>query len=448
MNVKFEKNAEAVAGKLILNIEKADYQDQVAATLKKMKQKAQMPGFRKGMVPMSLIQKMYGTEAKAEEVQKVIADAVNNYIKDENLQLLGEPMLADENEAADIAAKDDFEFIFDIALAPEISVKIDGRTSVDYYCIEVDDEAVNKQIDGFRRQNGRHQNAEVFSDEDLVKGTMTENVEGEGAITIEDATLMPRFFVSEEQKAIFAGVKNGEAVVFNPSKAYEGRDAELASLLRVEKDEAVKHTGDFTLQINEINHFELGEVNEDLMRMVYPDGTVKTEEEFTARVKTDVEAQYAQDSDYKFLLDLKATVMKKVGEVKLAEDLLKKMVLANARNEENKAQIEAQIGEYFEDLRWSLVRTELAKSLDVKVDDAAMMAASKKLIKIQMAQYGILNFPEDQLEQFAAERIKDEKQRDNILSNAIDNCIVEAAKKVVKLNEKSITIADFNKMFE
>lgn len=445
MNISLERAEGAVAGKLIVSIVKADYQDKVAASLKKMKQRAQMPGFRKGMVPMGMIQKMYGTEAKAEEIQNILADAVNNYISDEKLRVLGEPMLAEDNEPADIAVKDDFEFKFDLAFSPEVSVKLDGRTSVDYYNIEVDDDAVQKQIDGFRRQNGKHVSAETFSEEDLVKGTMLEN---DGDIKIEEATLMPRFFVGEDQKAIFATAKKGEDIVFNPSKAYEGRDAELASLLKVDKEEAVKHTGDFTFHINEINHFELGEVNEELFKLAYPDGSVKTEEEFTARIKSDVEAQYKQDSDYKFMLDLKEVAMKKAGEMPLADDLLKKMVMQNAKTEETRKQIDEHIADYLNDLRWSLVRNELTQSLGVKVDEAALIEASKRLIKIQMAQYGIMNFPEDQLEQFAKERLNDEKQRDNIVNNAIDFAIVAAAKGVVKLKEQTVSIADFNKMFQ
>lgn len=448
MNIKFDKTEDATAAKLTLSIEKADYQDKVAASLKKMKQRAQMPGFRKGMVPMSLVQKMYGTEVKADEIQKLIADNVNNYISDEKLRVLGEPMLADDNEPADIEHKEDFEFKFDVVLAPEVSVKLDGRTSVDYYNIEVDEAAVNQQIDGFRRQNGQHIDAETFSDDDLVKGSLAENKEGEDAIKLDEVTLMPRFFANEEQKALFAGAKKGADLVFCPAKAYEGRESELAALLKVEKEAAAAHDGEFTLHINEISHFELGELNEDLIKAVYPDGSVKTIEEFQARVKADVQAQYAQDSDYKFMLDLKQVALKKAGDVKLAEDLLKKMVLMNAKDAENAKQMEEHIGEYLDDLRWSLVRTELSKSLDVKIDEAALLEASKRLIKIQMAQYGIMNFPEEQLEQFAKERMNDEKQRDHILNTAIDNAIVDAAKKVVKLKEQTVSIADFNKMFE
>ncbi|MBP5628312.1 MAG: trigger factor [Bacteroidaceae bacterium] len=448
MNITLEKNEGAVAGKLIVNIVKADYEEKLAASLKKMKQRAQMPGFRKGMVPMSLIQKMYGTEVKADELQKILADKVNKYINDEKLRVLGEPMLSDDNEAADVAGKDDFEFKFDLAFSPEINIKLDGRTIVDYYNIEVDDETVQRQIDAYRRQNGKNVDADVFSEEDLIKGTLTENGPMVEPIKIEEATLMPRFFANDKQKALFKKAKKGADIVFNPSKAYEGRANELASLLKVDKDEAEKHTSDFTFHIDSISHFELGEVDEQLIKMIYPDGSVKTVDEFKAKVKADVEAQYQQDSDYKFMLDLKSVVMKKVGKVELAEDLLKKMVLQNAKTEEGKKQIEENIGSYLDDLRWSLVKNELTKSLDIKVDDAQLMAASKRLIKMQMAQYGILNFPDEQLEQFATERLKDEKQRENIINNAIDTALTDAAKKAVKLKEKAISIADFNKMFE
>lgn len=448
MNITLEKNEGAVAGKLIVNIVKADYADKLTASLKKLKQKVQMPGFRKGMVPMSLVQKMYGTEVKADELQKLLADTVNNYINDEKLRVLGEPMLSEDNEAADVAVKDDFEFKFDLAFSPEINITLDGRTSVDYYDIDVDDATVQGQIDAFRRQNGKNVDADTFSEEDLVKGTLTENGPMAEPLKVEEATLMPRFFVSDDQKALFKDAKKGQDIVFTPAKAYEGRAHELASLLKVDKEEAEKHNGEFTFHVDSISHFELGEVNEQLFNMIYPDGSVKTEEEFKARVKADVEAQYVQDSDYKFMLDLKDAALKKAGKIELAEDLLKKMVLQNAKTEDGRKQIEEHIGDYLNDLRWTLVRNELAKNLDVKVDDAAMLAASKRLIKIQMAQYGLFNLPEAQLEQFAQERLNDEKQRETIANSAFDTAIVEAAKKVVKLKNKSISIADFNKMFQ
>lgn len=447
MNISLERADGAASGKLIVNIVKADYEDKLAAALKKLKQRAQMPGFRKGMVPMSLIQKLYGTEAKAEELQHLLADSVNNYISNEKLKVLGEPMLSEDNDPADVANKDDFEFKFDLAFAPEVSVKLDGRTTVDYYNIDVDDDTVQKQIDGFRRQNGHNVDADTFSEEDLIKGTLKEVGPMPEPVSIDDATLMPRFFADDKQKALFKGAKKGADIVFYPRKAYEGRDAEMASLLKLDKEEAVKHEGEFTFHINEISHFELGEVNEELFRMIYPEDTPKNAEEFKARVKADVEGQYREDSDFKFMLDLKEVAMKKAGKVELAEDLLKKMVLQNAKTEDGRKQIEEHIDEYLNDLRWSLVRNELMKSLNVKVDDACMMAAAKRLIKMQMAQYGLINLPDQQLEQFAAERLKDEKQRDQIANSAVESAITEAAKKVVKLKEKTVSIADFNKMF-
>jgi trigger factor len=267
-------------------------------------------------------------------------------------------------------------------------------------------------------------------------------------LRIDEVSLMPRFFSNDEQKGLFVSAKKDSDIVFSPSKAYDGREAELASLLKTTREEAVKHDGDFTFHINVINHFEPAKVDKSLFDAVYHGADIKTEEEFAAKVKSDIEEQYKQDSDYKFLIDLKAVAMKKAGGLPLAEDLLKKMALQNAKSEETKKQIEEHFADYLTDLRWSLVRKDLVKSFGIKIDEAAMMSASKKLIRIQMAQYGILNLPEEQLEQFAAERIKDPKAYDGILTNAIDSALVSAAKKVVKLKENSVSIAEFNKMFE
>jgi trigger factor len=448
MNISLERAENAVAGKLTVTVNKEDYQDKVVTSLKKIKQKAQMPGFRKGMVPMGLVQKMYGTEVKAEEIQKLLTDTVNEYINNEKLNVLGEPMLADDNSKMNIESDEEFNIKFDLVFAPEISVKLDGRTTVDYYNINVDNDAVNKQIEQYSHQNGTHVEADEFAEDDLLKGSLVENAEGENALRIDEVSLMPRFFSNDEQKGLFVSAKKDSDIVFSPSKAYDGREAELASLLKTTKEEAVKHDGDFTFHINVINHFEPAKVDKSLFDAVYHGADIKTEEEFAAKVKSDIEEQYKQDSDYKFLIDLKAVAMKKAGGLPLAEDLLKKMALQNAKSEETKKQIEEHFADYLTDLRWSLVRKDLVKSFGIKIDEAAMMSASKKLIRIQMAQYGILNLPEEQLEQFAAERIKDPKAYDGILTNAIDSALVSAAKKVVKLKENSVSIAEFNKMFE
>lgn len=449
MDIKFEKSEDAVKGTITVEIKQADYADQIQASLKKLKQRAQMPGFRKGMVPMGLIQKMYGLEVKAEEIQKVLSDGLSKYITEQKIEVLGEPLNGDENKDIDIERNNDFTFTYDVALKPEVSVKLDGRTTIPYYNIQVDDDTVNKQIDGYRRQTGHNEEADTYTEDDMLRGTLKENVkEGEEGITLEDVSLMPRFFANDEQKALFNGAKKDSDIVFTPAKAYEGRDNELATVLKVDKDEAVKHTGEFTYHITSINHFVPGDINEDLFRTIYPGSEIKTEEEFRARVKSDIEAQYKQDSDYKFFLDLKDAIMKKAGDIKLADDLLKKMVMRQAKDDKEQRQIETHINDYLNDLRWTLVRNSIVNSLGIKIDDAALKETSKRLIKLQMAQYGILNIPEDTLDHLAEERSKDEKQQQNIIDNAINDALVQKAKETVKLKEQDTTIADFNKMFE
>lgn len=446
MNISLERTEDAVAGKLIVNIEKSDYQDRAASSLKKLKQRVQMPGFRKGMVPMNLVQKLYGNEVKAEEIERVVAESVHEYIAKEGLKIMGDPLIADDNEQMDIEMGENFTFKFDLAFRPTIDVKVDGLT-LNYYNIDVDDETVDKQIDMMRRQHGKHIEAETYMDEDLLKGSLEENKEGEEGLKIESATLMPRFFKNDEQKALFATCKKGDKVTFNPSKAYEGREMELASLLQLSKEDAKTHDGEFTFTVNEISHFEPAAIDGDFLKKIYPDESVKTEEELRSRVKEEMKEQYVQSSDFKFLLDLKEAVMKEVGEVKLAEALLKKMALQNAK-EEDKAKIEELFEDYLKDLRWGLVRKSMSEKLGVKVDEKGMIEASRRLIKIQMAQYGITNIPQQYVDQMAAERLKDEKNHEEIYYTALDAVLIDAVKKVVKLKESTKSIADFNKMFD
>lgn len=449
MDIKFEKSEDALKGKITVEIKEADYAKQVQASLKKLKQKAQMPGFRKGMVPMSLIQKMYGLEVKAEEVEKLLRESVSKYINDEKIDVFGEPLNSDDNKNIDIERADDFTFVFDVALKPKVSVKIDGRTTVPYYNIQVDDKPVNAMIDGYRRQTGHNEEADTYSEGDMLKGTLKENVgEGEEGIQVEDESLLPNYFANDEQKALFKDAKKGDDIVFTPAKAYEGRENELASVLHVDKEEAKKHTGEFTFHVNSIDHFVMGEINEDLFNVAYPESGIKTEEEFRARVKSDIEDQYRQDSDYKFFLDLKDVVMKKVGEFPMAEDLLKKMAMLHVKDEQSMHYMEDHFKESLDSLRWSFVRLELIKNLGIKIDEAAIKDSAKRLIKMQMAQYGMLNIPENVLDNLAEERLKDMKQRDNIVDNAMNDAFVKKAKETVKLKEEDISIDDFNKMFE
>ena len=233
MNISFEKTS-AVSALLTVKMEKADYADAVKKSIKNYCQKAQMPGFRPGKVPASLVQKMYGAQVKAEEVNKLLGEKLYDYIKQENVNMLGEPLPSDKQQTQDIEAQDDFEFVFDIALAPEFEATLDSKDAVDYYDIEVTDAQVEEQVKAFAGRAGHPEGVDSYQERDIVRGLLAELDENgqskEGGLQIESASVMPAYFKNEDQKKIFEGVKKNDVITFNVSKAYEGSDAEVAAL--------------------------------------------------------------------------------------------------------------------------------------------------------------------------------------------------------------------------
>ena len=279
MNVSLEKTDD-VTGKLTVKLEKADYAANVEKALKNLRQKANMPGFRPGMVPIGMIKKMYGNEVKAEEINKTLSTAVNDYIKEQKLQLLADPLISENQKELDIVGAEDFEFAFDLGLAPQVAVELTDKDEIPYYDIIVDDKVVDSQIENYRRQGGKNIEADVYDgDNDLLRGTLIElsddGSEKADGLKVEKASLMPKFFSNDEQKALFKDAKKNEDVVFNVSKAYDNKESEIASLLKIQKEEVANHTGNFKFNIAEISRFQMAELNQDLFDLAWGKGRGK-----------------------------------------------------------------------------------------------------------------------------------------------------------------------------
>lgn len=448
MDITLQKTDE-VNGKLTVKVVKADYDENVQKSLKKIKKQAKMPGFRPGMVPMGMIQKMYGLEVKAEEMQKVISESINNYIKDEKLDLVTSPLNIDD-EKVDVEAADDFEMHFEVGLTPSFSIELSAKDKIPYYNIDVTDAQVEEQINAYRRRNGKFEEVDTFGAEDLLRGTLVEldekGAEKADGLKIEDVSVMPKFFSNEDQKKLFEGAKKGD-VVFNVSKAYDGKETEVAALLKVKKEDAGKYVNDFKYSITSISHMSLAEMNQDLFDAVFGKDAVKDEAEFRNRVKEDIEKVYAQDSDYKFILDIKDYCLKKAGDVKFPEEIMKHEMLLNAKDDKQKEEIEKNFAEIVKDREWALICSKLMEQLKVNVEDKHIKEAAMVVARSQFAQYGLTNVPDEYLEHYAEEMTKDDKQLQRLVSRAIDIELTKAIKATVKLQEKKISIEDFNAMF-
>lgn len=453
MNVKFDKT-DAVSGVLTINLQEADYAAQVKKQLQEFCKNAKMPGFRPGMVPMGLAKKMYGTEAKAKAVNDVLSDSLMNYIRENKLSILGEPLTNEAQQPQDIEHASDFEFVFDIALAPEFKVELDSKDKVAYYDIQVSDEMIQQQIDAFAQRGGHNENVDSYQDRDIVRGTLTE-LDAKGhkkrnGLVVEASSVMPTYFKNDDQKKLFEGAKKDAAVVFNPTTAYDGNATELASLLKVEKDTVGDHAGDFSLKIEEISRYVAAPVDQALFDQVYGEGTVKSEEEFRLKIKEGIQQQFSGDSDYMFLQSVRKHIEGKVGELQFPEAILRRFMWE--QNKDREGFTEEKFNEEFpksiDELRWHLTREQLVEQQQIKVEQADVKAAAIEATRFQFMQYGIQNIPDEYLEQYAEEMMKKRDQVNNLVEHVINRKLTLALKNVVTLDHKSVTSEEFSALVQ
>lgn len=450
MNVSLE-NIDKVNSLLTVKIEKADYQAQVEKSLKNFRQKAQMPGFRKGMVPMSLVKKMYEKQVIAEEVNKLLSDKIYAYIRENNINILGEPLPNEEKQATiDFDTMEEFEFVFDIALAPEFKAEVSPKDEVNYYTIEVTDEMVDNQVKAYTQRNGKYDKVDNYEDKDMLKGLLAELDENgstkEGGVQVEGAVMMPSYMKNEDQKAIFANTKVNDVLVFNPHTAYEGNAAEMASLLKIDKEVCADMKANYSFQVEEITRFVPGDLTQEIFDQVFGEGVVKNEEEFRAKVKESIAAQFVADSDYKFLLDAREMLTQKVGKLEFPDTLLKRVMLLN-NEDKGEAFVEENYEKSIDELTWHLIKEQLVKANAIKVEQEDVTNMAKEATKAQFAQYGMMSVPEDILENYTKEMLKKKESVEGLVGRVIESKLATALKTQVKLINKMVSMEEFNKMF-
>lgn len=453
MNISFE-NPEKVNGLLTITVEEADFKADAEKTLKEYRKKANYPGFRPGMVPMGLIKKQFGTQVKMEAVNKVVGEQMYKYIKDNEIQMLGEPMPSEKQVPVDIEKDAPYTFIFDIAVAPEFKIELNGKNKIDYYKIKADADLITKQLEMLQSRAGEYVKAEDFDAEqnDMLKGDLRElDAEGntkEGGITVEAAVLMPQYIKVDEQKHLFDSAKLGDIITFNPRKAYPEGEAEISSLLKITREQAKELTADFSYQITEINRFKKADLNEDFYKKIFGEETdVTTEEQCREKIAESLVPQLEVNSDFKFLEDVKKYTEEKVGELQFPEALLKRIMLANNK-ERGEEFVEKNFAASLEQLKWHLIKEQLVKAHDIKVDDNDVKAAAKEGARMQFAQYGMDNVPEEYVDRYVDEMLKKRENIDGFVDRAVDKKLVNALKASVKLNEKEVTLDEFNKLME
>lgn len=450
MNISLE-NLDKVSAVLTIKLEKADYEAKVETALKNFRKKANVPGFRPGQVPMAILKKRFGKDITAEEVNKLLGEKLYEYIRENDLNILGEPLPSLEYQPEmDFNTMEEFTFKFDVALAPEFDVELSANDKLDYYEIEVSDDMVEKQVNMYAQRGGSYEKVDSYEAKDMVKGLLAELDENgntkEGGIQVENAVMLPEYMKNDEQKSIFSACKVNDVLVFNPNKAYDGHDVEVASLLKIKKEDAAAMTSDFSFQVQEITRFKSAELNQELFDQVFDKGTVTTEEDFRARIKDLVAGQFVGDSEYKFMLDVRSYLMDKVGKLEYPDTFLKRfMRVSNPKKGEEF--VEENYEKSLVELTWHLIKEKLVKVYGIKVEKEDLIATAKDITKMQFAQYGMLNAPEDLLENYANEMLKKQEQVENLVNRSVEVKLSANLKNVVTLNKKSVSLDEFNKMF-
>lgn len=450
MKISFE-NPDKVNGLLTLTVEEADYKENVEKTLKNYRKKANVPGFRPGMVPMGMIKRQFGTTAKVDEINKLLGEQIYKYVKDNNIQMLGEPLPSDKQEPVDMEKEAPYTFMFDIAVAPEFKAELTGDDTIDYYTITVDDKIIDQQIDVFASRAGHYDKVEDYQANDMLKGDIRELDENgntkEGGITVEGAVLMPEYIKVEDQKKLFDGAKLGDIITFNPKKAYPESDIEVSSLLKMKKEEVADLTADFSYQITEISRYVKAEVNQELFDQVYGKDVIKDEKDFREKIAEGLKAQFAVDSDFKFIQDVRKYLVDKVGALTYPDALLKRIMLNNNKDKGEEF-VEKNYEQSIKELTWHLIKEQLVKANGIKIEDADIEETAKEAAKAQFAQYGMNNIPEEYIENYAKDMLKKREYIDSFVDRSIDRKLTEILKNVVKLENKTATLEEFNKMMQ
>ena len=437
-----------VTATVTVSLEEKDYQDKIKKTLKEINMSRPEPGFRPGHVPAGLIQKKYGKAVKYDVITKEVSEALYNYIKENEIQVLGNPV-PKKNEEFDLDNKE-FTFEFTVGVAPEIDTKVNKEMHIPYYTIEVTEDMIQRQDEMFRRRFGAQVPGDTVEPNALVKGVITELDEQgqpkEGGIVVENGIVSPQYFKSEEQRALFIGKHVGDVVKFNPAATCEGNETELSSMLGIDKADTKNHHGDFNLEIKEIIVLKPAEDGEEFFENVFGKDQVHNAEEYKEGLRKLIADQLSADSNYRFTIDAKDVITKAIGDIELPDAVLKDYLKMQDEKltDDN---IEEEYAKMRPDLVWQLEREAIARQFEVKVTRDDMLALAKAVAQNQFAQYGMTAVPDDVLAKYAGEMLENERTRDQIANQTVDAALWAKVKDAVTVDDKTVSVEDFNKLF-
>jgi trigger factor len=449
MNI-VKENIDDLNALLKVEIKKVDYEENVEKVLKDYRKKANIKGFRPGMVPIGLVKKMYGKAVQLDEINKLISESIHKYLHDEKVEILGDPLPKDnDQEIINFDTKEDFTFTFELGLAPQFEIKLSKKNKVYNYQIDVDEKMKNDYISNYTRRFGQFKSSEKSDEKDMLKGNIIQlgekNSVPEDGLKAENTTISIDIMKDEKIKKHFIGKKIKDEIDFDLRKALPN-DFEIAGILNKKKEEVADVKGKFRFTIKEINRFEPAVIGQDLFNKVYGEGVVNSEDEFMKRVEEEIVNNLKRESDYKVMLDIKKLALEKT-DFSLPEDFLKKWLLKV--NEKTTAeQIEKEFDSFRSDLKWQLIRNKVAKENEIKISDEELLKEAENITRYQFQQYGLYYATDEQIGNYAKEMLKREDEAKRIAEKILEEKAIEKLKEVVKLEDKKITADEFNKLFE
>lgn len=450
MNVSMQKTSE-VSGRLTVDITAADYSDRVKEELKKIGKTHSIPGFRKGHVSITDLQRRFGRQVTSDVINEIVYKAVIDYINDNKLEVLGHPVPVEVIDL-DLKNKSDFTFEYDLALAPAINIdlKADGIT-IPYYPIEVSDEMIKEQDEAFRKRFGSQVPGEVTEPDCLVKGSLMELnedgsiKEGDGAIQVTSTIVSPQHFTSEDERAKFVDMKVGDKVTFNPWNTCDGNPAELSSMLQIDKEKAPEAKADFEMTISEIIVLRPAVHDEEFFTNVFGKDAVHNEDEYTAAVKDLIQNQLNGNSDMVFRNDARRVLLERYGNVELPAEILKHWLIQRSDdlNEEN---INEEYDRMVPDLKWQLITDKIAEQLNLEITEDDRLDYARGMARQQFAQYGMTNMDDATIDGFARNILADKQWAPRIHEQIASIKLFNAIKANVIIDAKPLSLDAFREM--
>ena len=445
MNISKE-NIDSLNAVLKVELSAADYQERVATVLADYRKTADMPGFRKGKVPMGVVKKRYGVPVKIEEINKIISDSITKYIIDEKLDILGNP-LPKQAEQIDWERQEDFVFEYELGFAPTFELKISKKNKIDYYNIKADDTMIDRYAEDIARRYGKMSSPEKVEDKDLVYGTFNE-LDADGNVVEDGVTNQASVSLDlvkvKKVKNEFIGAEKGTVIVLDPKKTFEN-DTDAAAMLNIDKEAYADLKSKFSFTIDNISRMEPAELNKDFFDKVYGEAVVKNEQEFRAKIAAEAENMFIGESDRKFQNDAVDFLLEKTS-FDLPEDFLKRWMQTVSEKPLSLDEIENDFEGYKKSLKWQIIENKIAKENNLSVSKDEAVTETKKLIAAQMAQYGQLSPEEELLEQYAKQVLENKEEEKNIYDRIFATKMTAFFKESFKMNEKEISYEDFVKL--